>query len=432
MRCSMLVPWVLLAAAACRAKDTKSDDATTDQAKLIETGTSMLAGPIEVTTMEELGISEALALEPTPAVKAEGEEVAVDGGGKVLTRLRRDRLRSREACRVRQRLRDPSNALRRVAAQFCHLEAASEAIEFGKKLHFMTSGLGGSEPVKLSVWVDGPKDGKLRVSTCVDDKLRGVVELEPRGDRRSRGSFVFVDDGDVARFSSQGLFDNRVSNATRSFFATRSHLRFKDDGGSIAEKSALIVNPLGRSVMLSSSAGTLTSKETGEEVSFSLSGAAKIGEKLGTALVQFGDEGAHRAYFDGKGKVLPALNVRPLIVAAGLWIKQEELLPLTPASFRPAGFAANAWDCSGTTEVERPGSAEAYAACHARPSFAEEDCEGAGYELGRREKLTLAKLKGSVQGFGDVEKADTADTTVAREDDEGEEEAIGDGEPDDE
>jgi hypothetical protein len=428
----MLVPWVLLAAAGCRAKDPKSDGATTDGAKLIEAGTSMLAGQVEVTTMEDLGISEALALEPTPGVKAEGEEVAVDGGGKVLTRLRRDRLRSREACRVRQRLRDSSNALRRVAVQFCHLEAASDAIEFGKKLHFMTSGLRGSEPVKLSVWVEGPKDGKLRVSTCVDDKLRGVVEVEPRGDRRSRGSFVFVDDGDVARVSSQGIFDNHVSNATRSFFATRSYMKFKNDGGSIAEKSALIVNPLGRSVMLNSSAGTFASPETGEEVSFSLSGAAKIGEKLGTALVQFGDEGAHRAYFDGKGKVLPALNVRPLIVAAGLWIKQEELLPLTPASFRPVGFAKSAWDCSGTTEVERPGPAEVYAACHAKPSFAEEDCEGTGYQLSRREKLTLATLKGSVTGFGDVEKADTADTTVAREDDEGEEEAIGDGEPDDE
>jgi hypothetical protein len=428
----MLLPWVLLAAFGCRAKDTKPDDAKAEGAKLIETGSSLLTGQVEVTTMADLGISEALALEPTPAVKAAGEEVAVDGSGKLLMSQRRDRPRSREACRMRQRLRDPAHALRRVAAQFCHLEAASSVIDFGKKLHFMTSGLHGAEPVKLSVWVEGPRDGKLRVSTCIDDKLRGVVEVEPRGDRRSRGSFVFVDEGEVARFASQGLFDNRVSNAARSFFATRSHLKFKNDGGSIAEKSALIVNPLGRSVMLNSAAGTITSPDTGEEVSFSLSGAAKIGEKLGTALVQFGDEGAHRAYFDGKGKVLPALNVRPLIVAAGLWIKPEELLPLTPSSFRPVGFAANSWDCSGTTEVERPGASELYVACQFRPSFEEEDCDGEGYQLGRREKLTLATLKGSVQGLGDVERADAADTTVAREDDEGEEEAIGDGEPDDE
>lgn len=425
--CLVLLVFVQLGCRFKSAQDHSNESNTATEAKgklaLTDTTNSSIR-------MFDLGISDAIS--PDLPSFLTSSKTTIGLRKEVESREQASNLLSREVCDLKTRIKSTLNTLRQISDIFCEIESRDQILRTDKKYHFFTDNRRQFEPNKVSIWIEPRDKSHTRISLCVNDKLRALIDIEAYSNRRTKGHFTISAEDSAHHTLLQGLFDNKLTAPERTYIYSQSHQFSRNSNSSIVDKSAIVLNAKSRSVVLNSSSGNYTSISTGKEVNFSMTGLAKFGENVGSALVRYEDVGAFRSFFDIKGRLIPPLHVHPLTIAEGLSIAPEELLPFTEAGFRPTSFPMDAWDCSDTAELAFHKTRSEVVECSRALNLPRDNCGGPDFAFGHKENIDEVEFRAAIDSFEDVETIANSDPKTIQADDEGQEETIGSGDADEE
>jgi len=320
-------------------KGSKSgSDATTDSATpaaTTEPGASVGSLNIAEDPLQKLNLSSSLSPEIPASVKGTGTGVQA---GAINVAALTSRKKSREACEIRQKIREAKMNQDQMAMNLCFVQSQKGMKAGGKyKLKFTGMGLtqdpdpfftpgpdddfsspapqasGSPAPtgddmpegpegmggeMTMSVFLDNSDTKNFKVFMCDDDKLTQKIVLSNATEKGSKGSFKSKFDMEGMSISIAGSFDNGVGSAGRQVTASQMAFAMKQGTDTMNMRSSMYLDIDGAGisrVMVANEAGNSSGDFSSAMKEI---GTAKIGPNLGSALFQHTFEGSG-GFFDG-------------------------------------------------------------------------------------------------------------------------------------
>lgn len=300
---------------------------------------------ISIDPLDKLHLSESLSPSVPASVVATGTGLTA---GQVAVATLTDRKKSREACNIRQKIREAKMNQEGIAMQLCYLEAQRGMKAGGKyKMTFAppagamglqgpggpgdpndagppmdpnaqggagappdgqgmdptasaptpptdAGGPGGGSGLTLSVFLDDSVKDQFTVFMCDSDKLTQKITLSGAGEKGAKGSFASSSSADGFDVQILGAFDNGVALAGHQ--RTISQMAFSIDmnGNSTDMRSNMNLDLVDGGV----STIKVASETANSSGDFSASqreiGTALIGPNLGSALFQRTVDGSNK------------------------------------------------------------------------------------------------------------------------------------------
>ena len=314
--------------AACNAGDSDSSDTASEQIGEVDLGDNPIGA---------LQLSSSISTDVPDSVSATGE------GLSLTAMLNKDK--SREACEIRQRIREAKMNVEQMAMDLCFIESIKGMAPGGKyELTFDFAGGpemglvqdefpgdefpgdelgdddfpggdemgpggedggdfpgGEMEEMKMSVWLDNSDEDAFKVYVCDGDELTQKIVIEDAKEGGSKGRYAASFDFGGSTVQLQGTFDNNVSEEGRNITNSQMAFKFSFGSDSMYAKSNMYMNLAEKAVSIVKVANEMSDSSEDFSSSNKLIGAALIDEVHGAALFQrshsgsdsfFGDEGA--------------------------------------------------------------------------------------------------------------------------------------------
>lgn len=381
----------------------------------------------EVASLKDLSLTGVLAIDLPDAVTGNGTAAGLRLAGQ----------KSFEACQLRDQMREALSNIAMVKSQFCFIEN-DPSITFGKKynidLSSMTGGPGGDPtgdpttapggdpttgpggdptsgpgdfgppptlrlaengmPSSIQVWIDNATAGKITVYMCQDKVLSQMISITGAKAGQSKGSVVMKQSFSGMEFHRTMNFDNKLTDADRTSITIKELINVSEGTMSFSARRLLSLSlaDTGVSKVLASYTGDVGDGET----SFASIGAfdKDFGSVIAKGEMTFNNEPmtfSNESFFDGKSYVVdPASYPAAFGTGGKVALKPESVPGFLGASFKPDDFPADAWDCSGTEDIElgaAPAGGEApdMSACmESWDELSEESCYDAAFAQGEQ------------------------------------------------
>lgn len=346
-------------------------------------------------------------------------------GGSGSSSLMLNTTKSMEACQLREQIKEGLAQITSLGDTICHIESSPQ-IKFGKKYNIKfkmpegdvggkdtpPSSAGAPPPALLEdqpsmqLWVDNSGDDTI-FYRCVDKTLVDMIKIRKVGEKS------------VGRFITKGSFSagdfSNTFHASASFVKdgeNKTEIVIKDKmtsktGNAAAESSSrmLVLKLSGDENGISEVASSFGGSFGGE--SFDFSSFGRFGPNYGAVIQNVGGQG-RRTYFDGDLKILQA-SAFPDQFGQGkpFYIEDENMPAKLGTSFTPKAFPSDAWDCSGTEDLDLEISEKTINACNeAGFDMPKPTCtEAEGYGFGPAETFEPGDFK-DADGFEDTMPAE--------------------------
>jgi hypothetical protein len=294
--------------------------------------------------------------------------------------------KSLEACRTAQQVDEVFSLFSVISKTFCHLEAESARIQFGKKYNVILSeGPSGDE--KFSVWVDNSGEGKLIVYQCFNNKLQQKITIHAATEAGAKGNmtlkFTDANDADSSDIGVNLDFDMSLAGE----YSMKAQVAV-DSGPTSTYREAIEIS-LGGGLSRFSSAA----KGVNGGKDFAIRGLMKHTGDHGQAILRarmFDDEWgdinySSRSSFDADG-VLIDNQLAPSAVR----VDPAELPSYLSSAMTVE--APSGWDCQGeetlTVNLLSSGTSAAHQACFVDSQDVQfEDCFGSEFASGDDEEI---------------------------------------------
>jgi len=293
--------------------------------------------------------------------------------------------KSREACQTAGRVSELASMLTGIGEEFCHLEAESTNIEFGKKYKINLLEEGDDE--SFSLWVDNSEQDKLTLYQCYDNKLALKISIDSATEAGAKGSLKFAfndsEDGiqtDVRYNMSFDLSDSTLQQLQSQFTVKNSSVDYAD---------SVSVTLADEGVSKFSSAF----KGADPEGNYSLRGLIKHNGTQGQATMKYALSSAETGDINFSTK--STFNAEGVLADNSTAADEVRVAPTELPSFLPEGFTVEAptgWDCQTEETIDIKMKTGPSAAAHAACSVSEEnlsfdECNGDGYDVGEAERI---------------------------------------------
>jgi hypothetical protein len=334
--------------------------------------------------------------------------------------------KSFEACELRTKVREGLSTLSEVGTNFCMIESNKNLV-FGTKYNISFGDVAGGAdgggppgdaggppggdpggppmlttqdagfPESMQIWVDNAKfasDQELTVYLCMDQSLQEVIKLKKDANDNIKGRVYSKGGMDLGQVSMDWhrtvFFDKNFTTAGETKISIKEALGFSSD--QFGDESArrfmnLTLDESGVSKVLSSYAGS----QQGTTTNFSSAGSFSdaFGAVIAKSSVTMQGETdpisfSNKSFFDGQSNVVQlSANAEGFGDGGNLYLAAANVPQPLPADFKPDDFPADAWDCSGTEDLEMDLSGEGPAACFEDwDGIPEQDCAGADFAQG--------------------------------------------------
>jgi hypothetical protein len=332
----------------------KDSDSDSDDADDEDSG----SGTSEIESIEDLKLSSVLNLSLPDSILGEGTGLRLQDSGK-----------SKEACELRNTIRQNVNFLATFSPIFCYLEAASDKIEVGEK-YTVTEEDGTETGLLMENGADGAK-----VTICQNgDPVLYFAITDAKAGGAAKGNLILkmaADDSDIILNSLLDVGyteEGRITLVNKLKFGTLLNSLFGMDLS--AEGTAIIKSALNANF---------------EGSTYDITSAAKVGEEYGMIITNTGyvdgettTNTATTNYFDAAGQIVEA-DVSPELAEGGsVYVATSDVpAPLT-ADFDAGDFPDDIWDCTGgteTTDIDFGTDEDLAAACEAPETLEDEDCD---------------------------------------------------------
>ena len=354
---------------------------------------------VSTTSLSQVNFSTVLKVSLPKSVKASGTAAALD-----LTSAKK----SFEACQMRSEIRTSLSQLAQAAQTICMIQQIS-SLKFGTKYNIdmskLSAGGGGggtptppaggtptppaggtptppaggpsslladtattpTMPTSMQVWVDNAVAGTLKVYFCNNRKLAQMFTVSDVDvtNKTSKGS-VIMDmsmsmGSSTSTFKRSVLFDG-VTVAGRMAMTIKEVV---DASGVFSGRHmlAMSLSDTGISTVVDTSTGTAPMSSStggspllGSTSDNNFSGAGVYSPDFGSIISEgtvFGTTFSTKAYFDGAGNIVEPSTQPTLFGSGGTLYLDDTYVPAALAStFEPDTFPSDAWDCSGTTDLD--------------------------------------------------------------------------------
>jgi hypothetical protein len=289
-----------------------------------EESESAKVGTLEVgdDALQDLNVSSSLTADVPDSVSGSGD--GVDAGTIAVTALTA-RTKSREACMIRQKIKEAKMNEEMMAMDLCFIESQKGMKLGGKyKLTFSGGPAGGpggddgpggpggdggpggpggdggpgeydemdgpglnlSDDMTMAVYLDNTDPDKLTVFMCDGGKLTQKIVIDSASDKGSKGRYKSIFESDGFKIAMQGAFDSGVTEVGRHVSTSQMEFTFSMGTETMTARSNMFLSLAKDGVSIvkvanetSASGGEFSGSDT--EI-----GTALIGPNIGTALFQ--------------------------------------------------------------------------------------------------------------------------------------------------
>lgn len=335
--------------------------------------------------MKDLSLTGVLALTLPDSVKGNGTTAS----------LKLAAQKSFEACQLRDEMREALSNIAMLKSQICFIEN-DPAIKFGKKynidLSSMMSGGGGAPggpgapdgpgapggpeapggedtpppfpltnnnsglPDSMQVWIDDSVAGKITVYMCQDKSLSQMISITGAKSGVAKGEMIIKQSMQGMSFHRTMNFDSKYTDADRTSLTIKELISSSISSQSFSARRilSLSLSDQGVSKVLTSFTGNMGSGDS----SFASVGAfdKDFGSVIAKGSLPLDNEAltfSNESFFDGKSNVVDPANYPDAFGAQGKVSLGVESVPGYLAStFTPDEFPSDAWDCSGTEDID--------------------------------------------------------------------------------
>jgi hypothetical protein len=285
--------------------------------------------------LDTLNLSDSVSSDVPDSVSASGDGVTA---GTIAVSSLTSQSKSREACMIRQKIKEAKMNEEMMALDLCYIEAQKGMKSGGKyKMTFsggpagggdMGEGPGGegpggdydedggpggdydegglpalttSEDMTMSVFLDNSDPKKYVIYMCESDKLTQKIVIDTATDKGSKGRYKSVFESDGFKVAMQGTFDNGVTEKGRHTSSSQMQFEMKMGSETMTARSNMFLSLAEKAISVVKVANEFAvdgGEFSGGDKEI---GTALIGPNLGAALFQrsFSDSGD--AMFDDAG-----------------------------------------------------------------------------------------------------------------------------------
>lgn len=192
--------------------------------------------------------------------------------------------KSREACEIRNMIKEQMQKMKRTGTMMRHFEAESDNIKVGQKYQLsMGSGQSGG------LWIRKTDNDNLRISMCRNGEPMSRFTVEGTKDGgASKGSMImkhsFSSSNGETSFATNYSYDRHYSNPDRTKVLSRSKFS-NSNGGGFRSLVAMDLSKEGVSYIKGARNGTFGG------ATFDNTGAARIDPDFGMALLKMSHDG---------------------------------------------------------------------------------------------------------------------------------------------
>ncbi|WP_176737052.1 hypothetical protein [Oligoflexus tunisiensis] len=404
-----------------------SDSGSSNDATATGTGTETVSA--EVTSLKDLSLTGVLAITLPDSVKGNGTAAGLRLAGQ----------KSFEACQLRDQMREALSNIAMVKSQFCFIENDPN-ITFGKKynidLSSMSGGPGGDPgsgpggdpgsgpggsgpggsgpgdftppglrlqdfemPTSIQVWIDNSTAGKITVYMCQDKVLSQMISVSGAKEGVSKGTVVMKQSLSGMTFHRAMNFDNKYTDADRTSVTIKELIDVSQGDQSFSARRLLSLSlaDTGVSKALASFTGNMGQGES----SFASIGAfdEDFGSVIAKGSMTFESQPmtfSNESFFDGKSYVVDPADYPEAFGDDGkVALKPESVPGFLGADFTPDEFPADAWDCTGTEDIElgteSSGDADMSACTESWAELSQESCYDAAFAQGEAVQIDESK-----------------------------------------
>jgi hypothetical protein len=337
--------------------------------------------PLSELTIEKMQLSKGLNFKLPDGIKnlgksALGLSLSEESVGK----------KSREACETAGRMSDLASMLAGIGEEFCHLEAESANIEFGKKykLNLLEQD---DDDESFSLWVDNSEQDKLTLYQCYDNKLALKISIDSATEAGAKGSlnlaFNDSEDGVPTDFRYNINFD--LSDSTLQ--QLQSQFTVKNSSVDYADSVSVTLADGGVSKFSSALKGAIL------DGNVALRGLIKHNGTQGQAMMKYALSSEETG--DIKISTKSTFNAEGALADNSTAADEVRVAPTELPSFLPEGFTVEAptgWDCQTEETIDIKMKTGPSAAAHAACSVSDEnlnfdECDGDGYAVDEAELI---------------------------------------------
>ena len=347
--------------------------------KTLETANKPI--PLSELTIEKMKLSKGLNLKLPSTLKNLGKtssslSLSSESAGK----------KSEEACRTADRVNFLTSMLSGIGEEFCHLEAESANIEFGKK-YKITLEESDDPDNEYSLWVDNSSSEKLTVYQCYDNKLALKISINSATDAGAKGALKFAFNDDEGNDTTTYKYDMNFDLSIAGQKELSSSFTVKNNSTDYADAVAMTLLDNGVSRFSSAFKGIF------EGVTVAMRGFMKHNGSQGQAAVKYAATIPQSG--DVNFSTKSTFNSDGILVDNNTAANDVKVLASELPSFLASGFTIEeptGWDCqtteSLTIRLKTGPSAAAHNACTvSEDNVSFDQCDGEDYAVGEAEVL---------------------------------------------
>jgi hypothetical protein len=347
--------------------------------KTVETANKPI--PLSELTIEKMKLSKGLNLKLPSTLKNLGKtssnlSLSSESAGK----------KSEEACRTADRVNIFTSMLSGIGEEFCHLEAESANIEFGKK-YKITLDESDDLDNEYSLWVDNSSSDKLTVYQCYDNKLALKISINSATEAGAKGALKFAFNDDDGNDTTTYKYDMNFDLSIAGQKELSSSFTVKNNSTDYADAVAMTLLDNGVSRFSSAFKGIF------EGVTVAMRGFMKHNGSQGQAAVKYAATTPQSGEVNFSTK--STFNSDGILVDNNAAANDVKVLASELPNFLASGFTIEeptGWDCqtteSLTIRLKTGPSAAAHNACTvSEDNVSFDQCDGEDYAVGEAEEI---------------------------------------------